>query len=75
MKTRIIERVFCGEKTYVIQQRSWAYLYQWCDAWCLSWDGALCRDSFPTLKEAQRNLCYFDGTRCVERVIEQEAKP
>jgi len=39
------------------------------DAWINSWAGAACRDSFPTLEEAQRNLCWFDGTPYMESVM------
>jgi hypothetical protein len=58
-----------GRKEYVIQQRHWLVHWWWVDAWINSWVGAACCDSFPTLDEAQRNLCFFDGTPTTERVI------
>jgi hypothetical protein len=70
MKARIVERTAPdGRKEYVIQQRHWLARWWWCDAWINSSMGAACRDSFPTLEEAQSNLCFFDGTPCTERVI------
>ena len=32
--------------------------------------GANCRDSFSTLEQAKKNLCYFDGTETIEEVIQ-----
>jgi hypothetical protein len=70
MKARIVERTTPdGRKEYVIQQRHWLVHWWWVDAWVNSWLGAACCDYFPTLEEAQRNLCYFDGTPTTERVI------
>ena len=70
MKVRIIERVAPdGRAEYVIQVRHFLLRWQWVDAWLNSWEGAACRDSFATLDEAQRNLCFFDGTPCVERLM------
>lgn len=31
--------------------------------------GACCQDDFFTLEEAQRHLCYFDGTPTREEVV------
>jgi hypothetical protein len=70
MKARIIERINPdGEVEYVIQQRHFLFRWCWVDAWVNSFAGASCRDSFPTLKEAQENLCHFDGTATQERVV------
>jgi len=70
MKARIVERTAPdGRKEYVIQQRHRWFRWWWVDAWINSWAGAACRDSFPTLEEAQRNLCWFDGTPYMERVM------
>jgi hypothetical protein len=71
MKTRIIERTSVdGSITYVIQQKHFLFRWMWVDAWENSIDGAACRDSFFTLDEARKNLCYFNGSKPKERVIE-----
>ena len=70
-KVRIIKRTSPdGIVQYIIQQKHFLFWWQWVDAWINSWSGADCRDAFDTLKEAQDNLCYFDGTSCVDVVIE-----
>ena len=70
MKVKIVERVAPdGCKTYVIKQRHFLFPWRWCDAWVNSTAGASCQDSFPTLEEAQKNLCWFDGTTSIERVM------
>lgn len=71
MKTRIIERTGPeGSRCYVIQQKHFLFRWWWVDAWVNSLDGASCRDSFSTLDEARANLCYFDGTKTVDKVVE-----
>ena len=70
IKARIIERTFPdGRKEYVIQQKHFLFRH-WVDAWINSWDGAACQDSYSTLEEAQRNLCYFDGTKIIDKIID-----
>lgn len=67
MKTRIIKRTSPdGRVSFVIQQKHWLFRWLWADAWENSWDGASCRDSFDSLEEAKKNLCYFDGSRCID---------
>jgi hypothetical protein len=69
-KCRIIERTGPnGHVEFTIQQKHFLFRWMWVDAWINSWDGASCVDSYNTLKEAKRNLCYFDGTRCKEKVV------
>ena len=69
-KCRIIERISVnGKKLYVIQQRHFLFKWWWVDAWVNSVAGAVCHDSFSTLKEAKKNLCYFNGTKIKERII------
>lgn len=68
-KVRIVERQFCGTVQYVIQQRHWLCRWMWVDAWLNAWEGASCQDSFSTLEEARRKLCYFDGTKPEEVVV------
>jgi hypothetical protein len=70
MKVRIIERTNVdGRKSWVIQQKHFLFRWWWVDAWINSIDGAACMDSFSTLEEAEKNLCYFDGTKIKEKVI------
>lgn len=69
-KARIVERTSpCGEKSWTIQQRHFLFRWQWVDAWMNSWCGAACSDTFHSLEDAEKNLPYFDGTPCIERVI------
>ena len=69
-KCRIIERTNVdGRKKYVIQQKHFLFRWSWVDAWINSDCGAACTDNFSTLEEAQKNLCYFDGSKCVELVV------
>ena len=39
-----------------------------------SFDGADCRDYFYSLEEAKRNLCYFDGSKAKDEVINDTDK-
>jgi hypothetical protein len=70
MKARIVEVTHPdGEVEYVIQQRHFLFRWQWVSAWVNSWAGAACQDTFSTLEEARKHLCFFDGTRSVGRVV------
>ena len=70
MTVRIIERVGVDNKiTFVIQQKHFIFFWWWVDAWVNSTNGASCTDSFNTLKEAKKYICYFDGSKIKERVI------
>jgi hypothetical protein len=69
MKVRIIERISpSGYKQFVIQQKHFLFRWWWVDGWTNSIDTG-CVDSFSTLEEAERNLCYFDGTKTKENVV------
>lgn len=69
-KCRIVKRTNVdGRVEFVIQQKHFLFFWWWVDAWVNSSDGANCTDSFETLEEAERNLCYFDGTKIKETVI------
>lgn len=71
MKCRIIKRTGVDKSiVYVIQQK--VFFFGWRDAWLNSLCGASCRDSFSTLEEAKRNLCYFDNSKIIEEVIEED---
>lgn len=68
-KARIVEIVRPdGEVRYEIQQKHWLFRWMWVGAGCNSWDYYV-RDSFLTLKEAKKNLCWFDGTQSKAKVI------
>lgn len=70
MKTRIIERINPDERVlYVIQQKHFLFRWWWVDASMNAFDFVNCVDYFLTLEEAQKNLCYFDGSKCKEKVI------
>lgn len=72
MKYRIIERSCVdGKVSYVIQQKHFLFRWWWVDAWVNSSSGAACIDSFSSIEEARSNLCYFDGSTCKDRVINQ----
>ena len=68
--SRIVERTASdGHKSFVIQQRHFLFRWWWVDAWINSSVGAYCQDYFGSLEEAKKNLCYFDGTPSIDRVI------
>jgi hypothetical protein len=70
MKARIIQRTMPdGRAEFIIQQRHFIFFWWWVDAWVNSSAGASCTNSFSTLAEAEKNLCWFDGTRTKEKVI------
>ena len=72
MRPRIIERTNVnGIKEYVIQQKHFLFWWWWVDAWINSSSGASCIDSFSTLKEAEENLCYFDNTKVIDKIVKE----
>lgn len=74
MKVRIIERTDVdGSVKYIIQQKHSLFKWWWVDAWTNSFCGAWCKDDFDSLEEAKRNLCYFDGSKCIEKIVWWEA--
>lgn len=69
-KCRIVKRMSVdGSVSYVIQQKHFLFRWWWVDAWVNSDSGASCNDSFSSLEEATKNLCYFDGSKCVDSII------
>ena len=69
-KVRIIKRTGVdGRIKYVIQQRHFLFRWWWVDAWVNSSSGASCNDSFDSMNEAKRNLCYFDSSKPVDEII------
>ena len=72
-KARIIERTAPnGRKEYVIQQKHFLFRWCWVDAWVNSLDSAYCTDTFSTLEEAEKSLCWFDGTPWVDKELTNE---
>jgi len=72
-KARIIERTAPdGNKKYVIQQKHFLFRWWWVDAWVNSLVGAYCTSTFSTLEEAEKNLCWFNGTPWVDRELTNE---
>lgn len=68
MKARIVKRTNVdGTVEFVIQQRHFLFRWWWVDAWMNSSTWTI--DSFPTLEEAKKSLCYFDGSKVKEEVI------
>ena len=72
MKTRIVQRTLVdGEIIFVIQQRHFLLRWLWVDAWINSLSGATCCDSFYTLDDAKKHLCYFDGSVNIDNVVDE----
>jgi len=64
---RIVKRTNVdGTIKYVIQKRHW---WKWIDACLNTMAGPFCKDRFSTLEEAEKNLCYFDGSKPIDEVI------
>lgn len=71
MKCRIIERTnINGSVEYVIQQKHLIFRWRWVDACMNSLSNAYGMDSFGTIEEARKNICYFDGSTCTDKVVE-----
>jgi len=67
-KVRIVERIHVdGTIKYVIQQKHFLFRWLWVDAWINR--GVECNDSYYSLEEAEKNLCYFDGSRSKQKVV------
>ena len=66
--TRIIKRtMFDGKIKFTIQQKHFLSFWWWVDAWVNN--DVSTTDSFSSLEEAQKNLCYFDGTKIKQEII------
>lgn len=69
-KTRIVKRTDVdGTVKYFIQQKHFLFRWYWVDGWMNSLMGPAHQDFFPTLKEAQNNLCYFNGSKPKEEIV------
>lgn len=67
-KVRIIKKITkCGKTRYTIQQRHFLFFWWWVDAWINN--GVDTTDTFYSLKEAKKHLCYFDGTKTNKREV------
>lgn len=68
-KTRIVERTHPDGRTeWVIQVKHWLFRWMWVDGWINSWHPYV-NDTFHSLKAAQANLCWFDGTKTKDKVV------
>lgn len=69
MEIRIIKRINLDKTIdYIIQKKLfwWWYKCSLCIGTC---HGSFQKDCFDSLEEAQKNLCYFDGSKCKEKVV------
>ena len=68
-KCRIIERTLPnGNVRYVIQQKHWILFWKWVDA-CENSADMYCDCDYNTYEEAVSNLCYFDGSKSVDKIL------
>ena len=68
MLVRIVKRTAPdGKVQYVIQQKHFIMWWQWVDARVNNHE--FCLDTFDTFEEAERNLCWFDGTKSRDEVV------
>jgi hypothetical protein len=66
--TRIIKRTMPdGRIEFTIQQRHSIFFWWWVDAWVNK--DVSTTDTFSSLEEAQKKLCYFDGTKIKQEII------
>ena len=68
-KVRIIERTFPdGTIKYYIQKKCLWWWYEVCE-WHARLDTSFAI-SFDALEEARQHLCYYDGTKTIDKVID-----
>ena len=68
MKARIIKRTYVdGEIEFTIQQRHFLFFWWWVDAWVNN--DVWTTDSFSTLEEAKKNLCYFNKSKVKQEIL------
>ena len=68
MEARIVKRTNVdGRVEFVIQQRHFLFRWWWVDAWVNNDVSTRC--SFTTLEQAKKNLCYFDGSKVKQEII------
>jgi hypothetical protein len=67
-KARIIKKTMPdGKVKFTIQQRHFLFFWWWVDDWINNDVSTI--DSFSTLEEAKENLCWFDGTKVKQEII------
>jgi hypothetical protein len=67
-KVRIIKRTMPdGRVKFIIQQKHFLFFWWWVDAWINNDVSTI--DSFLTLEEAKKELCWFDGTKVKQEII------
>ena len=68
MTARIVKKTNVdGRIEFTIQQRHFLFFWWWVDAWMNN--DVSTTDSFSTYEEAQNHLCYFDGSKGKEEII------
>ena len=68
MTARIVKKTNVdGRIEFTIQQRHFLFFWWWVDAWMNN--DVSTTDSFSTYEEAKKNLCYFDGTKVKQEII------
>lgn len=68
-KARIVEIIRPdSEVRYQIQQKHWLFRWMWVGVGCNSWD-YYTQDTYISLKEAKKNLCWYDGTKSKTKVV------
>jgi hypothetical protein len=55
-----------GRVKFTIQQKHFLFFWWWVDAWVNN-DVSI-TDSFSTLEEAKKELCWFDGTKIKQEI-------
>jgi hypothetical protein len=66
-KARIIKRTMPdGRVKFTIQQKHFLFFWWWVDAWVNNDVSTV--DSFSTLEEAKKELCWFDGTKIKQEI-------
>jgi len=69
-KIRIVKRTAVdGRITYVIKERHFLFRWWWVDAWVNHSPYTV--SSFSSMEELNENLCYFDGTKTKEEIINE----
>ena len=66
-KARIIKRTMPdGRVKFTILQKHFLFFWWWVDAWVNNDVSTV--DSFSTLEEAKKELCWFDGTKIKQEI-------
>ena len=69
--TRIIKKTMPdGRIEYTIQKRHFIFFWLWVDARVNIFIDSNYRDTFATLEDAKKHLCFFNGTKVRKEVID-----